>query len=469
MFHTLLLRAVALPTILLVLICPSSLAGDEPEDAGTSSDIVEVVAEGAGIDPGDALKDAFRNAVRQVVGTVVDAELLIKNDEIVDDQILTYSDGFVKKYDEVPGSKKSVGGLHRVKIKAQIERRSVMAKLKAAKVTVMDVDGKSLFAEAVTSAEAAENSTKLLAKTLGDLPKVMSASVVGKPEYDRDKGELVVNVQVEVDAAAYREFSTILEHTLSKIAISKVTAQIKAVPIMDLKSYRNDAQSRPNVLVVTEPAAIMGPTIKETKNTTWCFWVLVSSTGGDRSQLWNGYVLDADLHTTALPFMNRHLDRVNGKSWYDDLDLFERILRLAIHLTDANGDVVGAEEAEIVRWESGHRLPWLVLVNPRERTPPYHFFDGKEGFGDVVRFFSAEGKNYVHPFTGEKVPLVANAYLAPFAMRFISAHRATGRSELEILRKQTYQFRIKLTLDELKLVKDAKCSVTYTPASAATK
>jgi hypothetical protein len=35
----------------------------------------------------EALKDAFRNAVRQVVGAVVDADTLVKNDEVIDDKV----------------------------------------------------------------------------------------------------------------------------------------------------------------------------------------------------------------------------------------------------------------------------------------------------------------------------------------------------------------------------------------------
>jgi hypothetical protein len=39
---------------------------------------VPVEAEGLGASPDEALKDAFRNAVRQVVGAVVDAETIVR-------------------------------------------------------------------------------------------------------------------------------------------------------------------------------------------------------------------------------------------------------------------------------------------------------------------------------------------------------------------------------------------------------
>ncbi len=148
-----------------------------PADPGTP----QVIAEGVGATGDEALKDAFRNAVRQVVGAVVDAETLVKNDEIISDKVLTYSDGFVKTYEEI--GKKQDKGLFRTKIKATVERRSVIAKLQAANITVKDVDGKGIFAEVVTQLDAEKNAKELVEKALEGFPlNVLQAEVVGKPE-----------------------------------------------------------------------------------------------------------------------------------------------------------------------------------------------------------------------------------------------------------------------------------------------
>ena len=86
-------------------------------------------------------------AVRQVVGEVVDGETLVKSDELVKDQVLTYSDGFIPKHEEV--SIKREGGLFRMTIRAQVERRSVIAKLESARITTRRVDGKGMFSSVV--------------------------------------------------------------------------------------------------------------------------------------------------------------------------------------------------------------------------------------------------------------------------------------------------------------------------------
>jgi len=199
----------------------ASATKTKPQESKTQ----EVIAEGVGASADEAIKDAYRNAVRQVVGAVVDADTLVKNDEVIDDKVLTYSDGFIKGYEEVAGSKKFQGGLHRIKIKAQVERRSVIAKLKAANVTVKDVDGKGLFAEAVTQLDAEKDAAALLKKQFEGFPQsCLTATIIGKPELvekSADQAKVKITVQIEPDLKAYKAFSSRLIPILGKLAKSK--------------------------------------------------------------------------------------------------------------------------------------------------------------------------------------------------------------------------------------------------------
>lgn len=182
-----------------------------------------VIVEGVGANGDEALKDAFRNAVRQVVGAVVDAETLIKNDELISDKVLTYSGGCVKKYDEI--SKKENKGLVRIKIKAEVENKEVIAKLKAANVKVKDFDGKGLFAEVVTELNREKDAAALLKKAFEGFPQnCMGISIVGKPNVieKNDKNATVeLTVLLEPEPNAYKAFSTHMISILEKIAKSK--------------------------------------------------------------------------------------------------------------------------------------------------------------------------------------------------------------------------------------------------------
>ena len=196
----------------------------------------QVVAEGVGATKSEAEKDAFRNAVRQVVGAVVDAETLIKNDEVIEDKVLTYSDGFIKQGWETI-SEKTQGGLVRLKIKVEVEQRSVVAKLKAANVTMKQVDGKGLFAEVVTQLDAEKDAQALVEKALKDFPlSCLKAEVVGKPELvkkDDTEATIRISVTVRADLAAYDAFAKRFEQTLKGISKQKTNFTIKATPVVD--------------------------------------------------------------------------------------------------------------------------------------------------------------------------------------------------------------------------------------------
>ena len=204
---------------------PKALAQDKTPQSKPKATTEEVIAEGVGATADEAIKDAFRNAVRQVVGTVVDAETLVKNDEVIEDEVLTYSGGFIKGHEEVDGSKKVKGGLHRIKIKAQVERRSVIAKLKAANVTVKEVDGKGLFAKAVTQLDAEKDAASLLKKQFEGFPQsCITATIIGEPETVGTTGEkatLKFTVQIEPDLKAYKAFADKLIPVLDKLAKDK--------------------------------------------------------------------------------------------------------------------------------------------------------------------------------------------------------------------------------------------------------
>jgi len=189
----------------------------EPDDGATRT----VVAEGVGLTPDEALKDAFRAAVRQVVGEVVDAETLVKDDQLVRDQVLTYSDAYIPKHTKV--SERSEGGLFRVTIRAVVERRKLVVKLKAANVSVNDVDGQSVFGSIVSQLENEKDAAALLKAALEGFPKnCLEANVVGEPQVvqkDGEKATLRFQVQLRPDMNAYKSFAASLEKTL--LAVTK--------------------------------------------------------------------------------------------------------------------------------------------------------------------------------------------------------------------------------------------------------
>ena len=98
-------RIIALVVLLLMFGCSSVLAQS-------------VTAVGVGTAPSEAEQDAMRNAVEQVMGTLVDSNTLVRNAQLVEDNIYTTSRGFIESYNVT--DKRMEGGLWHITIAAEV-------------------------------------------------------------------------------------------------------------------------------------------------------------------------------------------------------------------------------------------------------------------------------------------------------------------------------------------------------------
>ena len=152
-----------------VLIPPSLLPPSNPPTAAkpeqpAQPDIVEVVAQGMGIDANAALLNAYSNAVQQALGLYVDAETMVQNDQIVQDKILTYSKGFIQEATTVKQSQ--ANGLFQVNIRAKVKRQQLLEQAKANNISVKAVEGVSLHAQVETQIKQESDAKALLEKAL---------------------------------------------------------------------------------------------------------------------------------------------------------------------------------------------------------------------------------------------------------------------------------------------------------------
>lgn len=91
-----------------------------------------VVVEGVGASPEEAIKDAFRKAVLQVGGSVIYTETQIKKFEVINEEVGVDN--------EIDGSRKLNGSFYRISIKAEVEKKSLLAKLRSSKVMMHRID-----------------------------------------------------------------------------------------------------------------------------------------------------------------------------------------------------------------------------------------------------------------------------------------------------------------------------------------
>ncbi len=93
-----------------------------------NAEIVKVRGRGIGTNKLEALNDAFRDAVERAVGFYIDAEQLLKNDELVKDQILTQSNAYIENYATVKESR-NPDGLVEIQILASVRKTALTRKI----------------------------------------------------------------------------------------------------------------------------------------------------------------------------------------------------------------------------------------------------------------------------------------------------------------------------------------------------
>ena len=180
----------------------------------------EVIVTGVGTDPEKALQNAFSQAIEQTVGLLVDAETVVKNDELIHDEVLTYSRGYMESYEVV--RRWQEGGLHHAKIRGVVARDKLVEKLRGMKIAVADVPGDLAGRQIEFDATNEEQATEMLRKALAefDMTKLTKVEIVGKPEITRDgaNASIEISAKASPDLAQWTQLSKELRRLFDKTA-----------------------------------------------------------------------------------------------------------------------------------------------------------------------------------------------------------------------------------------------------------
>jgi hypothetical protein len=198
---------------------PTSTA-NVPRNAGG---VRVVVAKGVGVTVEEAKKDAYREAVRQVVGAYVEGDTLTRNDELIEDKILAISGGLVQKADVIPESVTSSDGLTRLRIRAEVKVTEVMKSLGRMNITTAEIRTSDVAGQVVTLADQ----TQAAELALGD-PKAwenvpasfFNLTIVGQPHVLKARdGEATVQLMLQIapNREKYMAFAKRLVAVLSRL------------------------------------------------------------------------------------------------------------------------------------------------------------------------------------------------------------------------------------------------------------
>lgn len=210
----------------------ATTASPSPTQGGET---VSVLGRGMGMNREDALKDAYRDALERAVGLYVDAEQMMKNEQLVQDQILTHSNAYIERYDIKKEETRS-NGLTEIQILAVVNRSALAQKLSEVMPPQTFQVGSTLqdlHAQSVTTQKRGADAVALLQNALEDanpITQLMKVSLSPvKPQMrkasfsgSKEKELMYMRFNVTVDEQKYfGEFLPSLLNVFDQIALER--------------------------------------------------------------------------------------------------------------------------------------------------------------------------------------------------------------------------------------------------------
>lgn len=181
------------------------------------SEGLEVVVSGVGKTENSARQQAYRNAIQQVVGTLIVSDVLVQNNDVINDKILSHSDGYITKVEQVGPVRAIDGGLIEVTMKVTVKSEQLQMSLKTANITTVAVDGASLAAESQTKKEGKQDAPAIIAEIFKPLPASVVTAKADMSKATVKDSVFTLPVQVSIAPDAYKAFTAQLTGTFKKL------------------------------------------------------------------------------------------------------------------------------------------------------------------------------------------------------------------------------------------------------------
>ena len=197
-------KSILLVCFLSALFCLplSGLSDEVPE-------VIKVTATGMGHNSDEALKDAFKNAIRRAVGVYVITETTMNNEDI-DEKVYANSDATIATH-AIIDTKTMPNNLVQVTIKAEVLKRKIAQAVAGNEKTT--VISRSSIAQTSTHLDSMEEALKSLDHLFRDFPaSVLRVETVGKPYIDDSQNvtadiiPMKQNLRLSVDYRKYQQF-----------------------------------------------------------------------------------------------------------------------------------------------------------------------------------------------------------------------------------------------------------------------
>ena len=332
-------------------------------------EIVKVKGRGVGANKTEALKDAYRDAVERAVGLYVDAEQMMKNEELVKDQILTQSNAYIEKCEVAKEMAKS-NGLVEIQILAEVRKTALTKKISdvmPSKTFKLSDGLKNVHAKMTTTEKRNVDGAALLKNALeGFRPVVLVAEcelaspqhVIRKMGHPRDpKNMIAVNYlfRTKINQQRYLEYVVPrLKDVLGQISLSEPRAV--SIPIRinrsgDVETMVAEARRREGGGLDYEHDA----TVAIWQNPRWLENVILDNPGSEDAVGFFVLVTGVNKYRTSATGIRYEVDEASQKVIGKWINAETSSLEFSAAILDSAGETIAVKK--IVPYSNG----WGIL------------------------------------------------------------------------------------------------------------
>ena len=212
---------------------PAPPAGEPASKSAGSAGVhrvEEVVARGSGATEREAIDHALRNAVQQVVGTLITSTTQIEHMDVVEDKIIAHANGFVRKYEVIDDPRRlgTPDDPHvEVRILAEVEITKMFEQFNSENILITfkkSFDADSIYAAVTTREDRDKAAAQALREVLAGYPnRVWTVKPIGKIREagKTQSGEVILaaKIRFEKTRGQWASFAADLKSVLNRVAI----------------------------------------------------------------------------------------------------------------------------------------------------------------------------------------------------------------------------------------------------------
>ncbi len=179
---------------------------------------VVVEAEGTGTDRTEALVDAWKEAVRQAMGMVLNSSTVVA-DDTTRERILLLSRGFIDRYDIVEEGAQDQN-VWKIRLVARIRKDTLLQGLLEKGSLGVPLDGKGLYATSFSKERRIEEATEMLAEWITSFAYENFLEIrLSEPDFDTRRKEARIRAEILFDEKRYfAEFVPEMERLLDYLS-----------------------------------------------------------------------------------------------------------------------------------------------------------------------------------------------------------------------------------------------------------